>query len=158
LDEQDLFQGQLNFSATLHRFDTIMHRATTLTRRPELDVNRILEELKSEKQEETSTPIWPIVSSMVICILILLIGYYNQHYLKTVKGKWINRRATLQLKPRCRTRIDSSLNLNETFQTTVPIHVSGPLEQETTEGREVQSRPHTPFVQRGKVPAPTVFT
>jgi hypothetical protein len=100
LDEQGLFQSQPNFSATLHRIDTIMHRATALAHRPELDVNRILEELKTEKQEETLTSIWPIILSIVICILILLIGYYNRHYLKTLKGKWINRHTTMQPKPK----------------------------------------------------------
>jgi hypothetical protein len=87
LDEQSLLQRQPNSSATLHKLDTIMHRATTLTHQPELDVSRILEALKTEKQEETSTSMWPIILSIVICILILVIGYYNRHYLKTLKGK-----------------------------------------------------------------------
>jgi hypothetical protein len=112
LDEQSLLQKQPNSSATLHKLDTIMHRATTLTHQPELDVSRILEALKTEKQEETSTSMWPIILSIIICILILVIGYYNRHYLKTLKGKWINQHTTSQPKPKRRARRNSSVNLN----------------------------------------------
>jgi hypothetical protein len=127
LDEQSLLQKQPNFSATLHKLDTIMHRATMLTHQPELDVSRILEALKTEKQEETSTSMWPIILSIVICILILVIGYYNRHYLNTLKGKWINQHTTSQPKSKCRTRRNSSVNLNETLRTTVPLHVAGQM-------------------------------
>jgi hypothetical protein len=98
---------------------------------------------------------WPIILSIVICILILVIGYYKRHYLKTLKGKWINQHTTSQPKPKRRARRNSSVNLNETLRTTVPLHVAGQVDQGMAEGQQAESGP--PFVQRGKIPTPTVL-
>jgi hypothetical protein len=69
----------------------------------------------------------------------------------------MNQHTNLQPKPKRRTRRNSSVNLNETLRTTVPLHVEGQMEKETAEGQQVESGPLTPFVQRGKIPAPTVL-
>jgi hypothetical protein len=157
MDVQSLLQKQSNSSATLHNLDTIMQRATTLTHQQDLDVNRILEALNTEKQEETSISMWPAILSIIICILILVIGYYNRHCLKTLKGKLINPDTTSKPKPKRHARRNSSVNLNGTLRTTVPLHVAGQVDQGTAESQQAESGPPTPFVQRGKIPAATVL-
>jgi predicted Holliday junction resolvase-like endonuclease len=83
-----------------------------------------LEALKTEKQEETSTSMWPIILSIIICIFILVIGYYNRHCLKTLEGKRTNQDTTSNPEPKWQARRrNSSVNLNETLRNTVQLHV-----------------------------------
>jgi hypothetical protein len=144
-DEKDLLEKQPDLSTPLCPMDAIMHQTAEVAHRPGVDVNRVMEEPKITKFKEAPATNWKVISGISLCSLLLLVGYYYRHSLKTSGGRWVPGQAAGN-----RSRGNGQVYTPPQIPVLIPrLHFLGIEEVDSRE------RSFTPFAKRGRMPMAT---